>query len=29
MKALEEAGVYVAKSPAEIGQKAKKALAGD
>jgi len=28
MKALEEAGVHVAKSPAEIGQKVKKALTG-
>jgi succinyl-CoA synthetase alpha subunit len=28
MKALEEAGVHVAKSPAEIGQKVKNALTG-
>jgi succinyl-CoA synthetase alpha subunit len=28
MKALEEAGVHVAQSPAEIGQKVKKALVG-
>ncbi len=29
MKALEEAGVHVAKSPAEIGQKVKEAIIGD